>query len=123
MKRSLLPCIIVFISLQLSAQNVGIGKTSPSEKLDVTGNFRVTASYTEGVNPPTAAQTYTMINGSTLTMGVDDSTTRVYDPGGPSGNYIANLSSNFLVHGSGSYLELLIETINLGTGDSLIVHD
>lgn len=108
----------------LSAQNVGIGTSSPLTKLQVEGSFAIRSSYTASNANPTAAQTQNMINANTVYVQSEDSVGRVYDPGGPSGNYIPGLTAYTAVLGSvSSYLECSIESINLGTGDSLIIYD
>jgi hypothetical protein len=77
----------------ISAQNnVGIGTSSPSNKLEVHGNLLVTALATSTNTTPTVAQTKTMINNSTISYASSDSTGRFFDPGGPNGNYIANIT-------------------------------
>ena len=125
MKSLILGIFLVWGTCSL-AQNVGIGTSSPEARLEVNGSFKVGANYRSSNAVPTPAQTYTMVNAATLTMPVLDSVGRVYDPGGPAGNYIANIAGNFLVAANGSMgasLEMLIENINLGSGDSLIVYD
>lgn len=62
--------------------NVGIGTTDPFNKLQVQGNLVVNAPSIATATAPTAAQSKTMINASTVTFPVSDSTGRIYDPGG-----------------------------------------
>ncbi len=116
----------ILFTTSLYAQNVGIGTANPVTKLDVNGSFKVSAEYVSTTALPTEAQKFTMINASLLSMPAADSIANVYDPGGPGGNYIANLNSTFRVNqnnAANSYLELTVESIDLGTGDSLIVYD
>ncbi|RZA01016.1 MAG: hypothetical protein EOP47_12230 [Sphingobacteriaceae bacterium] len=118
--------LILIFSLRIEAQNVGIGTDNPTTKLDVSGNFKVSAVYTAAVNQPTAAQTITLVNAVTSTISSVDSTARIYDPGGSGAHYPANVATGFLaVNNSvlGSYIELFIELIELGTGDSLKIYD
>lgn len=117
---------LLITSVNLPAQNVGIGTGKPLSQLHVSGGLQVNAPYINPVNPPTPAQTHTMINATTSVMQGSDSVSRFYDPGGPSGNYPANVSCTIGVSSFGpssSYLEALIENIQLGTGDSLIIYD
>lgn len=126
MKRVLQLFFILIITLNSAAQNVGIGTNTPVAKLDVSGSFKVTAEYTAPVQSPSASQTKSMINGSTLVMPTADSTYRIYDPGGPANAYIPNLTAGFSIvtsYTDAVYLELLIESVDLGAGDSLIIYD
>lgn len=117
--------LLLFFSIGLAvcyAQNVGIGTNSPLTKLQVEGSFSVKAPYNSTNTAPTPAQNFTMINASTVTMPTTDSIGRFYDPGGPAGNYLANMTANASVafdSNPDNYLEIIIESINLGTGDSL----
>ncbi|MEO6132518.1 MAG: hypothetical protein ABIQ02_11765 [Saprospiraceae bacterium] len=81
----LLICSFLFFIQYSYSQNVGIGTTVPSNKLHVIGNFLVNAPYTATNTPPTHSQTKTMINNTTITFSSNDSTGRIYDPGGPTG--------------------------------------
>ena len=126
MKKFYSAALIIFFHLNVSAQNVGIGVAAPVAKLEVSGGLKASAEYYSTSKVPTAAQTFTLVNASTSIMLTTDSIARVYDPGGPSGNYVANSTSNFNINTSSavnSYLELQIETLQLGTGDSLIIYD
>lgn len=107
-----------------SAQNVGIGTNNPLTKLQVEGSVAIRAPYTAGSANPTAAQTQNMINANTVYVQSEDSVGRLYDPGGSGGNYIPGLIAYAAVLASAnSYLECNIESIQLGTGDSLIIYD
>ncbi|MBK8142632.1 MAG: hypothetical protein IPK57_17735 [Chitinophagaceae bacterium] len=67
-----------------------------------------------------------MINGNTVQIPDTDSVARLYDHGGMAGNYLPNLTGNTLINLNGtidSYMEAVIESVNLGTGDSLIIYD
>ena len=122
----LITCHALFITASVIGQNVGIGNANPVTKLDVSGSLKVSAEYISSSTAPTAAQTYNMVNASTLSMANTDSVGRIYDPGGPAGNYNANLTANFRINTNStamSHLAVLIENINLGTGDSLILYD
>jgi hypothetical protein len=119
-------CLQLFLPVLLTAQNVGIGTTNPTARLQVEGGLIVRTPTIGATGVPTAAQTYTMVNGITHDFLISDSVGRIYDPGGPGGNYLSNLAAGVFVplqNGSGSYLEITIENISLGTGDSLIIHD
>ncbi len=103
-------------------ENVGIGTNKPVNKLHVSGGFLVNEPFYETDTLPTAIQTMTMINGGSSIFGDSDSTGRLFDPGGPSGNYIDNLSSETQIRYSSESkgLTITIEDIDLGSGDSLI---
>jgi hypothetical protein len=118
--------IALIFTFYATGQNVGIGAANPVTKLDVNGSFKASAEYISSSTAPTPTQTFNMVNASTLSMPTTDSVGRIYDPGGPSGNYNANLTADFRISTNGtamSYLEVVIESINLGTGDSLILYD
>lgn len=118
---------IVFLTLINTvlaySQNVGIGTTNPETKLQVNGDFSVTAAYISSSSAPTVAQTKTMLNASTVSILNNDSTGRIYDPGGPGASYIGNLTANALISAASSTcLEFTIETADIGIGDSLIIY-
>lgn len=121
--------IILFISLAVSvqslhAQNVGIGTTEPNNKLQVQGSLLVTTPTTATNTAPTVAQTKTMINANTISFASADSTGRIYDPGGPGGNYLPNLNANAYISSSANIgTEVTVETMDLNTGDSLIIRE
>ena len=105
------------------AQNVGIGVSDPANKLQVNGSFVVTEIPLSTNAAPTPAQTKTMSNGTEITYLEGDSTGRFYDPGGPNGNYLNNLTAYFRITQATSHgIELIVEDMDLGTGDSLIVY-
>src|SRR5690349_21258183 len=95
MKTIILAASIWMAGVAASAQNIGIGTTQPLNKLQVQGNLLVTVASTATATPPTATQTKTMVNGNTVFLLNGDSTGIVYDPGGPVGNYLANLTGRF----------------------------
>lgn len=123
--------IILFISLAVSvqslhAQNVGIGTTEPQNKLQVQGSLLVTAPTTATNTAPTAAQTKNMPGLGTLAfMTNTDSTGRLYDSGGPGGNYgidhdgKATIASNGFCVG----IEVTVEAMDINRGDSLIIKE
>ena len=119
-----LSCLVftIVIACCLHSQNVGIGATKPLHKLQVNGSLLVNEPMITSVNPP--SKQYTMVNNSTTNFSFVDSTGRIYDPGGPAGNYLANLTSYALIPTGATAAiatELIIESIDLGTFDSLIV--
>ena len=126
MKKQLSFLTILLLPFFIEAQNVGIGTTTPSNKLTVNGNLVVMQPASGTDTAPTAAQTQTMVNGSTLNYTSTDSTGRFYDPGGPSGNYLPNLSAYTFINGlsnNNTGIQITIENMDLGTGDSLIISD
>jgi hypothetical protein len=108
-----------------SAQNIGVGITEPSTKLQVAGNFLVQTPTIASNQPPTAGQTFIIVNNSTNGISGLDSIFRIYDPGGPGGDYSANITghSNINTNFESIGIELNIENIALGAGDSLIIRE
>lgn len=123
--KTILTAATVLSCLGLAAQNVGIGTTEPMNRLHINGNLVVTAPTTKTNTAPTAAQEKAVLNGSTVSFLSTDSTGRIYDPGGPGGNYLPNLSgfANINTASLSSGIELIAETMQLGTGDSLIIKE
>jgi len=125
--KSLLVSTIALLLLHTisNAQNVGIGTTEPQNKLQVQGSLLVTEPNTATSTAPTAGQMKTMVNASTISFGNSDSTGRIYDPGGPAGGYLANMTANASINNSSSLvgIELTVETMDLATGDSLIIKE
>ncbi|MFT3980105.1 MAG: tail fiber domain-containing protein [Ferruginibacter sp.] len=120
-------CTYIFLSLFIYnaySQNVGIGSTNPIHKLQVQGgNLVVMQDILKTGTAPTPAQTVTMVNGSNYVTSATDSTYRIYDPGGPSGNYVDNLNSTVTFQSGNNAFEVIIESVNLAAGDSLIVRN
>jgi hypothetical protein len=123
MKSLLLGISLLFAKL-LCAQNVGIGVADPANKLEVRGNLVIKSETITAVNAPTPAQTYNLINGTYFYIQNADSVARIYDPGGPSGNYVANLTASTYVSPDPAVYgyELQFDQVQLGTGDSVIVY-
>jgi Chaperone of endosialidase/LytTr DNA-binding domain/Head domain of trimeric autotransporter adhesin len=117
--------MLFFFQSDLYAQNVGIGINEPLNKLHVNGNLLVNTPTTATSTAPTVAQTITIVNGNTISFVGGDSTGRIYDPGGPAGNYNANLLGfvNIPTVAGAAGIELTVETMELGTGDSLIIKE
>ncbi|MES2777566.1 MAG: tail fiber domain-containing protein [Bacteroidota bacterium] len=123
-KTLLLLYVLIFIPYFLFSQNVGIGTNEPFNKLQVQGNLLVASPTTTANRAPGAAQTKTMVNASTIAFLNTDSTGIIYDPGGPAGNYLANMTANVNIPAStNTGIEVSIESIDLGTGDSLIIKE
>ncbi|MBL7748898.1 MAG: hypothetical protein JNM19_15780, partial [Chitinophagaceae bacterium] len=125
MKQLTLFATLIFLMAAVNAQNVGIGTSEPYNKLQVNGSLLVTVPTTNTNTTPTAAQIKTIINGSTVSFVAGDSTGRIYDPGGPAGNYLANLTGFTLINAgpAGSGIEITVESMNLAGGDSLIIKE
>lgn len=126
MKKLLLLPVLSGLSILVHAQNVGIGTTTPLQKFHVNGgNFMITQTLTQTNTLPTPGQTYTLTNGQTLLYAASDSTGKIYDPGGPAGNYLANLTAatNIPAVANCVGFEVTINSINLGVGDSLIISE
>lgn len=121
--RQLFLFLTLMTSHLLTAQNVGIGTVDPVSKLQVTGNLMVSEPLVFTNTAPTPAQTKTMINGSTTTFSSSDSVMRLYDPGGPAGNYLPNLDANARLASTSAVVgyEITFESMDLGTGDSVII--
>lgn len=122
----------ILIALLLSGQtaylqNVGINSPAPKARLQVGGSFVVSSVYKGTLTEPTPANQLNMINASTITF-ENDSTGRFFDPGGPSGNYLPNMIANarcttWTGNYSNAFVEVTIEYLQLGTGDSLKISD
>jgi len=116
-------CLILLIPLTY-AQNIGIGTIEPTNKLHVLGNLLINEPYVSTNTAPTPAQTQTLVNNVTLNFLSTDSTGRIYDPGGAAGDYLSNLtaySSVPLTTDGSMGTEVTLESVGLGTGDSLII--
>jgi Chaperone of endosialidase/Head domain of trimeric autotransporter adhesin len=121
MKPILLSSFLILATLCSNAQSI----TEIPDNLKVTGYLLVNTPTFATNTVPTPAQNKTMINATTVVIGLSDSTSRIYDPGGPSGNYLANLTAYASVDASGGTvgIEVTVETMQLGTGDSLIIKE
>jgi Head domain of trimeric autotransporter adhesin/Chaperone of endosialidase len=116
--------------LQLSAlccfsQNVGIGTTEPMNKLQAQGSLLVTTPTTATSTAPTPAQTKIMPGLGTQTFLLStDSTGRLYDSGGPGGNYgIDHDGKVTIALAFNIAIEVTAETMDLSIGDSLIIKE
>ncbi|MEO6407045.1 MAG: hypothetical protein ABIY51_09220, partial [Ferruginibacter sp.] len=117
--------LFFFLPLFAYAQNIGIGTTSPANKLHVMGNLLVNEPALSTNTAPSALQTKTLVNASTITFTGSDSTGLIYDPGGPAGNYIGNLTSYAVVYSTANCIgfELDFQQMDLAAGDSLIIKE
>lgn len=118
--------VLVAVPFFSAAQNVGIGTLSPLQKLHVNGgNFLIQEALAQTSSSPTGGQTTTMVNSSSIVLPTADSTNKIYDPGGAAGNYLANLSGGIYVPASTNCVgfEVTINSIGLGTGDSLVISE
>ncbi len=119
--------MLILWGQQAYLQNVGINTPDPKAKLQVTGSFMVSSPYKGSTAQPTPDNQLNMINSQVIRFD-NDSVARFYDPGGPAGNYLPNMTaqvscSTWTANSSNAYLEITIETMQLGTGDSLIITD
>lgn len=112
-------------TIQGIAQNIGIGTKEPFNKLQVQGSLLVTTPTISTSTPPTIAQTKTLPGLGTLAFLLStDSTGRLYDAGGPSGNYgIDHDAKATIASSSNIAIEVTAETMDLNTGDSLIIKE
>ncbi len=124
MKKIIILFVVVHSANILIAQNVGIGTTEPMNKLQVQGNLLVTTPTTATGTAPTAGQIKTMVNAGTVNFLNSDSTGRIYDPGGAAGNYSGSQTANTNIAGSSNTgIEIIVETMALASGDSLIIKE
>lgn len=113
-----------FLILKTFAQNVGIGTVEPVNKLQIHGNLLVTVPTIATITQPVPSQNKTMVTASTISFAASDSTGRIYDTGGPFGNYTADVLANASIPSSTNVgIEMTAETMDLNTGDSLIVKE
>jgi len=103
---------------------VGINSDVPQNHLDVRGNLVITVPRVTTDSEPSPTQTKTMINNELIAFESIDSTGRFFDTGGPNGQYGPNntntrcfIPSTIVCIG----IEVNIEEIDLGEGDSLIL--
>lgn len=127
MKQAFTLFTILFSSLFIAAQNVGIGTLNPLEKLNVKGNLFVQQDAVQSSSEPDAANTFSLTGNTVLS--VFDSVYRFYDPGG-TGNYSPNTTVSLSMIDSGFYtgsqiggLEISFDLIDLGAGDSILIYD
>jgi hypothetical protein len=123
--KAIITIVLILLGLAAYPQNVGVNNPSPKAHLDVTGNFIVSSSFRTVQGEPSPANTYTMVNGQYYTM-ENDSIVRIFDPGGPAGGYLPSMTANARCSSyfvSASHLEITIESLQLGTGDSLKITD
>ncbi len=125
MKKYLILFVFINTVINVSAQNVGIGTTEPFNKLHLVGNLLVNTPTIATRSVPTAAQIKTMPGLGTLTFLLNtDSTGRLYDSGGPAGNYgIDHDGKATIAASTNTAIELTVETMDLNTGDSLIIKE
>jgi hypothetical protein len=116
--------------LQLSAiccfsQNIGIGTTEPMNKLQVQGSLLVNTPTSATSTAPTPAQTKIMPGLGTQTFLLStDSTGRLYDSGGPGGNYGIDHDGKVTIAVAFNIaIEVTAETMDINTGDSLIIKE
>ncbi len=125
MKALIASFFLLFVSSALLAQNVGIGTNEPYNKLQVSGSFLVNIPSVFTNTAPTAGQTKTILNGGTVTFFSGDSTGYIYDPGGSVANYLPNLVgyANIVTDLNSVGIEITVQSMELGTGDSLIIKE
>lgn len=123
LKNTLSIILLLICCCTAAAQNVGIGTASPYSPLEVVGDFTAHAVTQTSNAAPAAGQTYVLVNSNSIIIPATDSVARIFDPGGQAGNYGANINAIAGVTDDGICLgyEMRIESINLGTGDSLLV--
>ncbi len=124
MKKIITVLIVIVIQQLAMAQNVGIGTTEPMNKMHIVGNLLVNTPTSATGTPPTVAQTKTLPGLGTVSFLNTDSTGRLYDSGGPAGNYgIDHDSKANIPFSSNIAIEVTLETMDLNTGDSLIIKE
>jgi trimeric autotransporter adhesin len=123
MKKIIILLLFIVAQKIIVAQNVGIGTTEPYNKLHIVGNLVVNTPTRSTSTAPTAAQTKNMPGLGTLAfLQGTDSTGRLFDSGGPSGNYGIDHDGKATIASSTNIaIEVIAETMDLNTGDSLII--
>lgn len=116
---------LLFIMHYCFSQNIGIGTTEPMNKIHIVGNLLVNTPTVATSTPPTVAQTKNMPGLGTQTFLLStDSSGRLYDSGGPAGNYgIDHDGKVTIAFSSNIAIEVTVETMDLNTGDSLIIKE
>jgi hypothetical protein len=113
--------------IKIMAQNFGINTSDPRNALHVVGSILSTSPTIASTTPPTPAKTFTLVNNTNSFVFDNDSVAHCYDPGGPSGNYLPNLIAWLIVEGTpyntAVGIEVTIESVQLGTGDSIIIRE
>jgi hypothetical protein len=97
---------------------------TPLSGLSVTGNLLIQPKVVASNTPPTAAQTLTMNNTSSLqSISSNDSVGRIFDPGGQNVNYFNNMQGNYIVlgatNGLGTTLSFNKADFGIAPGDTL----
>lgn len=124
MKKIIGLLLLLTVHQWLIAQNVGIGTNEPYNKMHIVGNLLVNTPTRATGTAPTAAQTKTLPGLGTISFLNTDSTGRLYDSGGPAGNYgIDHDSKVNIPFSSNIAIEVTAETMDLNTGDSLIIKE
>jgi hypothetical protein len=124
MKKYFIISILLMLACGAQSQNIGIGTATPYNKLEVRGNLLVNEPVILSATSPTVAQTKTMINGGAIVFPYTDSVMRLYDTGGPAANYGNNqMSTAEVSFGENIGFQFLVEDLELGTGDSLIIRN
>ena len=108
--------------------NIGIGTSSPSEKLSIGGNLLVKQPVIKSQGQPDAGHTVSLASHSIDSLIITDSVYRILDPGGTS-NYPAGDTAAFLLIDTtgtttgdiGGGLEVTFDSIMMANGDSLYV--
>ncbi len=125
MKRTIAIAVSIFLAAYSSAQNVGIGTNEPFNKMHIIGSLLVNTPTSITSTPPTGAQIKNMPGLGTLAFLLNtDSTGRLYDAGGPAGNYGIDHDGKATIASSTNIaIEMTAETMDLSTGDSLIIKE
>ncbi len=125
MKKIIILIIFVVTQKVMLAQNVGIGINEPLNKLHIIGSLLVNTPTRATSTLPTAAQTKNMPGLGTVVFLLNtDSTGRLYDSGGSAGNYgIDHDGKATIASSSNIAIEVTAETMDLNTGDSLIIKE
>jgi Chaperone of endosialidase/Head domain of trimeric autotransporter adhesin len=124
MKKIITLLVLIVIQQLVIAQNVGIGTIEPMNKMHIVGSLLVNTPTRATGTAPTAVQTKTMPGLGTISFLNTDSTGRLYDSGGPAGNYGIDHDGKVTIPFSSNIaIEVTAETMDLNTGDSLIIKE